>query len=87
MPVANFASSARRASVTSSALDVRNTRGIVGRSTATRRIASSSNDWMITGVVFSDSGFSRPFFLTTSTKIFSMSRPRDLYNGGDLSSG
>ena len=67
MPVANFASSRMRASVTSSSFDVRNTRGIVGRSTATRRIADSSNDWMITGVVFSDSGFSRPFFFMMST--------------------
>ena len=44
MPVANFASSRRRASVTSSSFEVRNTRGIVGSSFATRRIAASSND-------------------------------------------
>ena len=59
-----------RASVTSSSFDVRNTRGIVGSSTATRRIADSSNDWMITGIVFSDAAFSRPFFLIRSTNSF-----------------
>ena len=67
MPVANFACSRMRASVTSSSFAVRKTRGIVGRSTATRRIAYSSNYWMITGVVFSDSGFSNPFFRMMST--------------------
>ena len=50
--------------MTSSSFAVRNTRGIVGSSFATRRIVASSNDWMITGVVCSDSGLSRPFFFT-----------------------
>src|SRR5262249_56146627 len=58
-PVAYLAISRRRASETSPPVSMSRIRGMLGNSVATRRTASSSNDWMITGVVFSDSGFSR----------------------------